>query len=58
MEQKVKINAKEIMAHLARIQKDMDYIKEHIEDIALTEDDLSSIEEAEKDLREGRTRRL
>jgi len=36
----------------------MDFIKEHIEDINLTDDDLELIEEARKDLKEGRTRRL
>jgi len=57
MEQ-IKIDAKEIMVKLARLQTDMDYVREHIEDITLTEDDLESIEEARKDLREGKTRRL
>ncbi|GEM_PF-3361326 len=54
MEQEVKVNAKEIMAKLARLQTDMNYVREHIEDISLTEDDLQAIEEAEKDLKEGR----
>jgi len=57
MEQ-IKIDAKEIMAKLTRLQKDMNYVREHIEDITLTEDDLESIEEAKKDLKEGKTRRL
>ena len=57
MEQ-IKVDAREIMTKLARLQTDMDYVKEHIEDITLTEDDLESIEEARKDLREGKTRRL
>ncbi|MEK6843825.1 MAG: hypothetical protein AABX83_00190 [Nanoarchaeota archaeon] len=53
-----KINEKEIITRLARLQTDMNYVREHIEDITLTEDDLESIKEAEKDLREGRVRRL
>ena len=48
----------EVVERLARLQKDMDFLKEHIEDITLTDDDLESIEEARKDLKEGRTRRL
>ncbi len=58
MEQEVKVNAKEIMTKLARLQSDMNYVREHIEDFTLTEDDLQAIEEAEKDLKEGRTTSL
>ena len=57
MEQ-IKIDAKEIMTKLARLQTDMDYVREHIKDISLTEDDLEAIEEARIDLKEGKTRRL
>ena len=57
MEQ-IKIDAKEIMTKLARLQTDMNYVREHIEDINLTEDDLKAIEEARRDLKEGKTRRL
>ena len=57
MEQ-IKTNAKEIISKLARIQSDMDYVKEHIIDITLTEDDLEAVKEARKDLKEGKTRRL
>ncbi|MBS3081219.1 hypothetical protein J4221_07145 [Candidatus Pacearchaeota archaeon] len=57
MEQ-IKIDAKEIMTKLAKIQTDMAYVREHIEDITLTEDDLGAIKEARKDLKEGKTRRL
>ena len=57
MEQ-IKIDAKEIMIKLVRLQTDMDYVREHIEDITLTEDDLEAIEEARMDLKEGKTRRL
>jgi len=57
MEQ-IKIDAREIMTKLARLQSDMDYVREHIEDITLTEDDLRSLEEAEKEYKEGRTTSL
>ena len=58
METEVKINGKEIMQRLAKLQTDMNYVREYIEDITLTEDDLNSIKEAKKDLKEGKTRRL
>ena len=58
MQEEIKVNAKEIMTKLARLQTDMNYIREHIGDITLTKDDLEAIEEARKDLREGKTRRL
>ena len=57
MEQ-IKIDAKEIMTKLGRIQTDVNYVREHIEDITLTEDDLEAIEESKRDLKEGKTRRL
>ena len=49
---------KEILLRLAKLQNDMQYIKEHIEDVALSEDDFSSIKEAKKNLKEGKTKRL
>ena len=57
MEQ-IKVDKNELMAKLEKIQEDMNYVREHIEDITLTEDDLEAIKEARKDLREGKTRRL
>ncbi|MEK6823464.1 MAG: hypothetical protein AABY06_00355 [Nanoarchaeota archaeon] len=54
MEQ-IKVNAKEIITKLSRIQADMNYVKEHIEDITLTEDDLEAIREAENEYKEGKT---
>jgi len=53
-----RLNGREIMIKLARLQSDMDFVREHIEDITLTEDDLEAIEEARRDLKEGKTRRL
>ena len=52
------VNANEIIVRLTKLQTDMNYVKEHIIDITLTEDDLESIESARKDLKEGKTRRL
>ena len=49
---------KEVVERLIKLQKDMDFLKEHMEDITLTDDDLFSIEEAEVDLKKGKTRRL
>jgi len=58
MQEEIKVNAKEIMIKLARLQSDMSYVREHIEDITLTEDDLISLEEAEKEHKEGKTTSL
>jgi len=55
MESNISIENKEVVQRLVRLQKDMDFLKEHIEDITLTDDDLESIEKARKDLKEGRT---
>jgi len=57
MEQ-TKVDPHEIMNKLAKLQLDMNYIKEHIEDVTLVEDDLDAIKDARKDLREGKTKRL
>lgn len=58
MQEEIKVNANEIMIKLARLQSDMNYVRAHIEDITLTEDDLRSLEEAEKEYKEGRTTSL
>lgn len=51
---------KQILKELKGIRSDLDYIKSHIKDvdILLTDDDIESIREAEKDLKEGKTKRL
>ena len=48
MEQKIKINAKEIMEKLTEIKKDIEYIKECliVYDDKQLEDDMISLEEA------------
>lgn len=54
MEQDVKLNAKEIMTKLAELQSDVHYIKEHIEDVTLSEDDLEAIDDYEKEKADGK----
>ena len=58
METETQINIKEIMAKLAKLQADMDYVKEHVADLTLSEEDLADIEEAEKEFQEGKTTSL
>ena len=54
------VEVKQIMDKLNHILSDLDYIKGHITDIdfILTDDDLSALQEAEKDLSFGKTKRL
>ena len=49
-----------ILEELKAIKADLDYLKEHIVDmdLVLTDDDLLAIKEAEKDLKEGKTKRM
>jgi len=51
---------KQIMAKLDEIKTELDYIKDHVVDLdlVLTEDDINSLEEAEKDLKAGKTKRI
>ena len=46
---------KQIIERLDVIKSELDYIKEHIEDVSLTEDDIKSIEEAEREFKAGKT---
>lgn len=55
MEQETKTNMQEIITRLAKLQEDMNFLREHIADITLTDDDIRAIEEAEKEHREGKT---
>ncbi|MBI2970886.1 MAG: hypothetical protein HYY37_00530 [Candidatus Aenigmarchaeota archaeon] len=50
----------QILKELKEIRADLDFIKVRIKDvdIMLTDDDVESIRNAEKDLKEGRTKRL
>lgn len=58
MESEVKINANDIIARLVRLQASIDYVKERIDDSNLTEDDLISLKDAEKEYKEGKTTSL
>ena len=55
METEIKVNSREIMEKLAKLQASIDYIKEHIEDTTLTEDDIKFLEIAEGELKKGKT---
>jgi len=48
----------QIMDKLTHIELDLSYIKGHLTDINLTEEDKISLNNAEKDLTEGKTKRL
>lgn len=43
------------MLRLAKLQADMSFIREHIEDITLTEDDAESLKQAEREFKERKT---
>jgi len=51
---------KQIMEKLDDIKSEFDYIKGHIVDVdtVMTDDDLQSIKQAEKEFKEGKTKRL
>ena len=51
-------NEEIIINRLDILRQEINFIKEHIIDVTLTQDDISSLNEAEEDLREGRTKRL
>ena len=55
METATKADIREIMIKLAGLQKEVQILKEHIEDTTLSTDDITSLEEAEKDFKEGKT---
>lgn len=58
MKQESEIDTKAIMVKLSKLQADVDYVREPIEDVTLSDDDLKAIEDRRKDLKEGTTRRL
>ncbi len=47
-----------ILNKLDILKAELDFIKEYLEDVVLTQDDLDSIADAENDLAEGKTVRL
>lgn len=51
-------NEELIISRLDALKADIDSLKEHILDVTLTSDDLSSLKEADKDFVEGKTKRL
>ena len=50
----------EIISELRAIRADLDYIKKRVSDVdvVLTQDDSEALHEAERDLKEGKTKRL
>ena len=58
MESKEINNTNEIISRLAKLQTDMNWVKEYIEDASLSDDDLIAIKKAKQDLHTGKTRRL
>ena len=51
-------NEELIINKLDLLKREIDFIKEHIIDVTLTQDDINSLNEAEEDLKKGRTKRL
>ncbi|HIH42715.1 TPA: hypothetical protein HA246_03655 [Candidatus Woesearchaeota archaeon] len=51
---------KQILEKLSEIKTELDYIKDHLVDVdaVLTEDDLVALQDAESDLKIGKTKRL
>lgn len=51
---------KEILSELKAIRADLDYLKERVVDLdlVLTDEDLEDIKQAEKDLKQSKTKRL
>lgn len=49
-----------ILEELKEIKADLDYIKKRVADVdvVLTDDDLNSLKEGEKNLKDGKTKRL
>ena len=47
-----------IINKLDMIKQELDYIRSHIDDVTLTDSDLISLEDAEQDLKKGKTKRL
>jgi len=51
-------NEELIINKLDILKQELDFVKEHIIDVTLTQNDITSLNEAEEDLRKGRTKRL
>ncbi len=48
-------NEELIINRLDALKQDMNFVKEHIIDVTLTQDDINSLNEAEEEFKEGRT---
>ena len=51
-------NEELIINKLDVLKQEIDFIKEHIIDVTLTQNDIDSLNEAEEDLKRGRTQKL
>ncbi len=51
-------NEKLIINRLDDLKQDINFVKEHIIDVTLTQEDIKSLNKAEEDLEKGRTKRL
>jgi len=51
-------NQELIIDRLNDLKQDIGFVKEHIIDVTLNQEDINSLKEAEEDLKEGRTKRL
>jgi len=51
-------NEELIINKLDLLKQEIDFIKEHIIDVTLTQDDIDSLNEAEEDLKKVRTKKL
>ena len=51
----IKFDGQEIINRLVKLQSDINFLKEHIEDVSLSESDLKSIRLAEKEFENGKT---
>ena len=51
-------NEELIINKLDSLKQEIDFVKEHIIDVTLTQDDISSLNEAEKEFKEGKTTSL
>jgi len=51
---------KQILEEIKAIRMDLKYLRRHISDfdLVLTDDDMASLKDAEKDLREKKTKRM
>tara|TARA_R110002111_G_scaffold177181_1_gene243197 strand:+ start:4869 stop:5042 length:174 start_codon:yes stop_codon:yes gene_type:complete len=50
--------SKDVHSHLAKLQSEMDELRDTINDLTLSADDLAAIRAGQQDFKEERTRRL